>query len=278
MDKCLSQSFDFNNDRYLAVYDELPLWSAPFGMMLLDTVQLRPNLTALDIGSGAGFPLLELAQRLGDPCRVYGIDPWEPGLNEINLKIKILGLKNVSAIKGVAEHLPFENNFFDLIVSNNGINNVQDPERAMAECFRVCRPAAQMVITVNLPETMKEFYREFERALRGLGKNLEVKRMQEHIFHKRKPLSWTKALVQKSGFRVVETKIDSFKLRYLDGRTMFKHFLIRSSFLDPWKKVVAPEDISQVFDLLEEDLNRIARKQGELSLTIPMACIDCRKG
>jgi len=277
MDKFLSQSFDLNDDRYLAVYDELPLWSAPFGMMLLDTVQLGPNIKALDIGSGAGFPLLELAQRLGDSCRVFGIDPWEPGLSLVNLKIKILELRNISAIKGMAEHLPFENNSFDLIVSNNGINNIQDPERALTECFRVSRPAAQMVITVNLPETMKEFYEVFERTLRGLGKNLEIKRMQEHIFHKRKPLSWTKALLQKTGFRIVETKIDSFKLRYLDGSTMFKHFLIRSSFLDPWKKVVAPEDLSQVFGLLEEDLNRIAQEKSELSLTIPMACIDCRK-
>jgi ubiquinone/menaquinone biosynthesis C-methylase UbiE len=277
MDKYLSQGFDLNDDRYLAVYDELPLWSAPFGMMLLDRVQLRPNITALDIGSGAGFPLLELAQRLGDSCRVYGIDPWEPGLNEINLKIKILELKNISAIKGVAEHLPFENSSFDLIISNNGINNVRDQEKALTECFRVSRPAAQMVITLNLPETMKEFYEVFESTLRGLGKDLEIKRMHEHIFHKRKPLSWTKALLQKAGFRIVETKVDSFKLRYLDGRTMFKHFLIQSSFLDPWKKVIAPEDISRVFGLLEEDLNRIAWEKEELSLTIPMVCIACRK-
>jgi arsenite methyltransferase len=58
-------------------YDELPLWSAPFGIKLLEEVPLRKNIRALDIGFGTGFPLLELAQQLGASSVVYGIDPWE---------------------------------------------------------------------------------------------------------------------------------------------------------------------------------------------------------
>lgn len=44
-------------------YDELPFWSAPFGISLLETVRLRPGMNVLDIGSGSGFPMLELADR-----------------------------------------------------------------------------------------------------------------------------------------------------------------------------------------------------------------------
>jgi len=277
MKKYLSQSYDLNDPRYLAVYDELPFWSAPFGMMLLDAVQLRPKIKALDVGCGAGFPLLELAQRLGNSCRVYGIDPWELGLDQIKIKIKALELKNTIIVKGVAEDMPFEDEFFDLIVSNNGINNVQDPEKALAECYRVSKPGAQMVITVNLPETMKEFYEVFETTLKGLGKELEIKKIEEHIFQKRKPLSWTETLLQKTGFLVVETKVDSFKLRYLDGTALFQHFMIQSSFLESWEKVVSPKDIVHVFSLLKKNLNSIARRKGELCLTIPLVCIDCRR-
>ena len=53
---------------FVNTFDELPLWSAPFGLLLLKHVELKPNLKVIDIGSGAGFPLLELASRLGNSC------------------------------------------------------------------------------------------------------------------------------------------------------------------------------------------------------------------
>ena len=72
-------AYDINDPDFVAVYDDLPLWSAPFGLMLFDTIQYRPDLTVLDIGCGTGFPLIELAGRLGDSCRLVGIDPFVEG-------------------------------------------------------------------------------------------------------------------------------------------------------------------------------------------------------
>lgn len=56
-------------------YDELPLWSAPFGLAILDTIRLKNGMNILDIGSGSGFPMLEIADRAGASCMVYGVDP-----------------------------------------------------------------------------------------------------------------------------------------------------------------------------------------------------------
>ena len=126
MKNYLNHSFNPDDPDLISVIDELPLWSAPFGLSLLDTINLKPGINALDVGCGLGFPLIELSQRLGNSCKVYGIDPWESAIERINLKINTYDLKNVIAIKAVAEELPFDNNFFDLIVSNNGINNVAD--------------------------------------------------------------------------------------------------------------------------------------------------------
>ena len=122
----LKQNFDWNDFDLVSVIDEIPLWSAPFGLKLLDVIKLKPNINALDIGSGLGFPLLEVAQRLGTSSKVYGIDPWERAIERVKIKIKQYDLTNVEIINGAAEKLPFENHFFDLIVSNNGINNVEN--------------------------------------------------------------------------------------------------------------------------------------------------------
>ena len=35
-------------------YDEHPEWSAPFGLLLLERVPIKPGLTVLDVGAGTG--------------------------------------------------------------------------------------------------------------------------------------------------------------------------------------------------------------------------------
>lgn len=74
MDKANSTDYDFDN--IISIDDEVPLWSAPFGLKLLEHVIYKPDLAVLDIGFGSGFPLIELAMRLGKNARVYGIDPF----------------------------------------------------------------------------------------------------------------------------------------------------------------------------------------------------------
>ena len=145
------------NPTHLAVYDELPLWSAPFGLALLDRVRLGRGLRALDIGCGTGFPLIELAERLGLRATVVGIDPWKLACERIEEKCRVYGVENASVVCAPAERLPFEEGRFDLIVSNNGLNNVADPAVVLAECHRTSRRGAQLVMTWNLPASMALF-------------------------------------------------------------------------------------------------------------------------
>ena len=51
-----------------------------------------------------------------------------------------MSITNVEVLNCTAESMPFENGSFNLIVSNNGLNNVQDLEQAIRECSRVAAP------------------------------------------------------------------------------------------------------------------------------------------
>jgi len=277
MKNYLNHSFNPDDPDLISVIDELPLWSAPFGLSLLDTINLKPNINALDVGCGLGFPLIELSQRLGNSCKVYGIDPWESAIERVNLKIKTYDLKNVSAIKGVAEELPFDDNFFDLIASNNGINNVKDMRKSLNECSRVSKPGAQFTLTLNLKDTMIEFYNLFEETLIKNKLVEEVKKMKQQIYSKRKPLEDIKISLIETGFEIKSIKNDSFTLRFLDGATMFNHSLIKYWFLDGWKNILRPGDIQKIFEQLENKLNSTAKENGEIILTVPFVTIDCRK-
>jgi ubiquinone/menaquinone biosynthesis C-methylase UbiE len=115
---------------------------------------MRRNIRVLDIGSGLGFPLIELAQRLGATCEVYGIDPWTQADERARMKARVWKLNNVTVVPGNAEQLPFTDGFFELVVSNNGTNNVDDEEETLREICRVAKPGGQIVLTMNLPETI----------------------------------------------------------------------------------------------------------------------------
>jgi ubiquinone/menaquinone biosynthesis C-methylase UbiE len=269
--------YDVNDPEVVSVIDDAPLWSAPFGLKLLDVVRLRKHIRALDIGSGLGFPLVELAQRLGTTCNVYGIDPWTPANERARLKVRVWQLDHVEVVEGNAEHLPFDDGFFELVVSNNGTNNVDDEEQTFREIRRVAKPGAQVVLTMNLPETMDEFYQVYRSTLRREDRSDALERLEAHIYHKRKPLDHTLSLIERVGLEVVDVHHDSFNLRYSDGSAMLNSPFIKLAFLKPWTDVLTPDDVGPVFRLIESELNRLAEASGELRLTVPWVCLNLRK-
>lgn len=217
----------FDPDKMVDVLDEVPLWSAPFGLKLLDFVNYKRNIHALDIGFGTGFPLTELAMRLGDGSTVYGIDPWKNAISRTKKKRIRYMINNVVIIEGEAESIPLENGFIDLIVSNNGINNVKDSDTVLSECSRVIKPCGQFIFTMNLENSMFEFYNLFESVLSEMNLRQEKVRMQHHISYSRPPLDNILSQLQKHGFEIIDLEHDQFDYKFADGTAMFRHYFIR---------------------------------------------------
>ncbi len=273
----LNDKFDFSSPELVSVFDELPLWSSYFGAVLLNEIPLLKNGYILDIGCGAGFPILEIAQRSGGASRVFGIDPWSAALNRLSQKIRLMDIRNVELVEAPAESLPFENNYFDLVVSNNGINNVRDSIIVMKEIFRVLKEDGKLIFTVNLPGTMNEFYSLFREALARFKRNDELIQLENHIYSKRKTLQMNLDLIARSGLIVENVITNEFRMRFSDGTAMFNHYFIRLAFLDSWKEIITGNSRVEFFEYLEEQLNMSAGVKGELSLTIPFACFTCKK-
>ncbi len=138
MTEYLSYQFTDNQD-VVNTFDELPLWSAAFGLLLLKHVHLQPDITVLDLGSGTGFPLIELAERLGTSCKLYGLDPWKNANDRARHKIQSYGLRHVEVLDGSADNIPFDNDSIDLVVSNLGVNNFDNAPVVFQECNRVLK-------------------------------------------------------------------------------------------------------------------------------------------
>ena len=277
MDNYLETNYDLNDPETVSVIDELSLWSSPFGLKLLDKINYKKNITVLDIGSGLGFPLLEVAMRLGNTCKVYGIDPWEKANERTKKKISIYGVNNVEIITGVAEDIPLPDNSVDLIISNNGLNNVNDLEMALSECSRISKSGSQLLFTYNTDKTMIEFYNVFEELLREKNMLNEIELMKEHIYKKRKPVEEFIQLLNDEGYIINETSHAKFEYKFVDGSAMLNHFLIKLAFVGSWKALLPDDRQEEIFKEIEVRLNNLADQSGELLLTIPFVLIDCIK-
>jgi arsenite methyltransferase len=271
------EAFQAGDAEALAAADDLTIWGAPFGMVLLETAKLLPGMKVLDIGCGVGFPMLELASRLGPRGEVTGLDPWPPALERVRAKAKQRRIANIQLVEGSAEAMPFEDHSFDLIVSNNGLNNVKDVTQALRECARIARVRTQLVMTANLPGTFALFYEMFEMILEDRGMKAQIEALHEHIRSKRKPpLEWQN-LVEGAGFAIRKVRKESFTWSFLNGTALFQHWFIRLAFLPPWAALLPADQAPEFLTFLEGRLNRLALERGGLHLEVPFLCLDALK-
>jgi len=266
-----TDEIDFARPEVAAHYDELPLWSAPFGQLILERVPLQTGQTVLDVGAGTGFLTVELAQRCDATSTVIAVDPWGAAMDVLREKCGYLGLTNVEFDERDASALVRADGSVDVVVSNLGINNFDDPSRVLAECRRLLRPGGTLLMTSNLVGHMSEFYDTYRDTLVVLGRTDRLPALEEEITHRATVESITTHL-KRTGFEVTDTTTDSFRMRYADGTSLLRHYFIRLGFLTGWKGVVDRLDVPIVFAELERRLNKRAQVYGSLDLTVPIAC------
>ncbi|HEY2584503.1 MAG TPA: class I SAM-dependent methyltransferase [Tepidisphaeraceae bacterium] len=258
---------DLSSPRVIAAYDELPLWSAMSGLLMLEHVPLAGVARALDIGCGTGFPLIELAERLGPAAQVHGVDFWPEALRRAAEKIAARGTPNVTMHQANASALPFAAATFDLIVSNLGINNFDDRANVVRECRRVARQGATLALTTNLQGHMREFYQVFDEVL---ADDDSRRRLREHI-GRRATIAGVCELLEGGGFEVTCVIERQAVMRFANGTALLNHHFIKLGFLEGWRNVV-PGRERDVFARLRGRLDAL----GELRLTIPIAYIEGR--
>lgn len=101
----------------------------------------------LEVGIGTGISLPDYRRT----CRVTGIDISEDMLEKARERVRRQNLQNVRAIAvGDAESLDFADEFFDVVVAQYVVTAVANPERALDEFARVCRPGGEIIITTRV--------------------------------------------------------------------------------------------------------------------------------
>jgi SAM-dependent methyltransferase len=108
--------------------------------------RLAAGERVLDLGSGAGTDSLIAAQMVGAAGRVTGVDMTPEMLAKARAAAAELGAANVEFVEAEAEHLPFADESFDVVISNGVIDLIPDKDAVFAELERVLVPGGRLQI------------------------------------------------------------------------------------------------------------------------------------
>jgi SAM-dependent methyltransferase len=122
---------------------------------------IKPGDTVLDLGAGAGIDAFVARRQVGEDGHVYGVDMTPDMVAKARANAQKFGYRNIEFRLGEIEHLPFERESIDVVISNCVLNLVPDKAAAFTEVFRVLRPGAHfcvsdVVASAPLPEGIRK--------------------------------------------------------------------------------------------------------------------------
>ena len=89
---------------------------------------LQPGERVVDVGSGAGFDTFVAAGQVGPEGQVIGVDMTAEMLAKARGTAEQLGLSHVTFREGLAEQIPVEDGWADVVISNGVFNLCADKQ------------------------------------------------------------------------------------------------------------------------------------------------------
>ena len=132
-------SFDVAAEAYFRFMGR---YAEPLADEFVGFAGVEPGQRALDVGCGPGALTARLVDRLGVDS-VVGIDPSAPFVEATRQRFPGIDVR-----AGGAEHLPFDDNSFDLALAQLVVHFMTDPVAGLREMARVTRPGGTVAACV----------------------------------------------------------------------------------------------------------------------------------
>jgi SAM-dependent methyltransferase len=145
-----------------------------------DRLGIRPGDRVLDVGAGFGRHAFEITRRGG---RVVALDFAADEVEQTRATIgamvdsgEITLDRFVGVLRGDATRLPFADDSFDVVITSEVLEHIQDDVTAIAEMVRVLRPGGTFAATVPswLPEKVNWMLSDEYHAPKSAGGHVRI--------------------------------------------------------------------------------------------------------
>jgi arsenite methyltransferase len=111
-----------------------------------DLAGIQVGERVLDLGSGSGTDVFFAAQQVREEGTVVGIDFTPEQVRKATRLRDAAGLSNVEFVEGAIHELPFDDESFDVVISNGVINLSPIKGKVFSEAARVLRRGGRLAI------------------------------------------------------------------------------------------------------------------------------------
>jgi SAM-dependent methyltransferase len=153
-------------------------------------LDLRPESSVLELGCGSGEYASHVAEKVG--CRLLGLDINALGVRNANQLAVARGLSSQARFEqcDLSNNLPFEDDTFDAVFSNDVLCHIPGRARLLGEMFRTLKPGGRMLFSDAL-------------VIGGMVSHEEIATRSSIGFYVYSPPGENERLIERAGFRQI---------------------------------------------------------------------------
>jgi ubiquinone/menaquinone biosynthesis C-methylase UbiE len=110
------------------------------------TLEPEVGESILEIGPGTGYYTLDIGDWIGTDGRLDIFDIQQEMLDHTLRRAAERGLANVTATRGDAQALPYDDDSVDAVVLTTVLGEIPDQRAALREISRVLRPGGRLIV------------------------------------------------------------------------------------------------------------------------------------